>query len=55
MKGCDRWPLRETGTKGLKRFEIVTQPPEIGLYRALQSLSLWKYILIVQGCGVQPS
>lgn len=38
---------KETGTKSTKRFETVTQSPQIALHRALQSLSLWKHILIV--------
>lgn len=43
---------KETGTESLKGFETMAQSPQIALHRVLQPLSLWKHILIVQGCGV---
>ena len=46
---------KKIGTKSQERSETVTQPPQTAPHRALQSLSLWKHILIVQGCGVQLS
>lgn len=46
---------KKFGRKTQERSEIVTQAPQTAPHRALQSLSLWKHILIVQGYGVQPS
>jgi len=45
----------KTGTKSQQRSEAVTQPAQPSPRKSLQSLSLWKHIFIVQGCGVQPS